>query len=139
MPRGNYNVKSWPTKFGVTISSMRLADYTDRITDNEKTFPIGRGSELVRRLKEYSFQVFTDCYQANDWRVLDREDYITRRNLQGDAIKLCELLLPCIQLAQKEFHLEVRRMLYWGAMVIDVRDKIKAWEESDNKRYAKFL
>jgi hypothetical protein len=55
------------------------------------------------------------------------------------AIQRCEDMLPVLQLAKRRYHLSTKRMLYWGQMVIDVRDKIRAWQASDRKRYAKLV
>lgn len=138
MGRHNYNTDSWPSKFTITLKACELASYTNKILDNKNIFPEGYGDEIVSRLRSYTMQIYLDCFQANDWRVLKAEDYKQRRELQEHALDMCELCLPLIQLAKHHYHLETRRMMYWGKMVIDLRDKIKNWVDSDKSRYSKY-
>lgn len=139
MSRHNYNKDNWPSKFTITIDACKLASYTNKILDNKNTFPDGCGEEIVSRLRSYTMQIYLDCYQANDWRVMTADDYMQRRELQDHALDMCELCLPLIQLAKHHFHLETKRMMYWGKMVIDLRDKICAWVKSDRERYSKYV
>jgi hypothetical protein len=136
MPRNFATEKTWPSKFGVTVAAEQLAHYSDQITDNQKNFPPGQGTALVKSLKQWSLEIYMYCYRANYIRVEGRADYMERRRFQDMAIQRCEDMLPVLQLAKRRYHLSTKRMLYWGGMVIDVRDKIRAWKESDRKRYA---
>lgn len=136
MSRHNYTKENWPSKFTITLEAGELASYTNKILDNKNTFPEGNGDEIVSRLRNYTMQIYLDCYQANDWRVMSADDYRQRRELQGHALDMCELCLPLIQLAKHHFHLETKRMMYWGKKVIDLRDKILNWMKSDKARYA---
>lgn len=49
-------------------------------------------------------QIYLDCYQANDCRVMSANDYLQRRELQEHALDMCGLCLPLIQLAKHHFH-----------------------------------
>lgn len=97
---------------------------------------IGICDDFLARLRNYTMQIYLDCYQANDWRVMSKDDYLKRRELQEHALDMCELCLPLIQLAKHHFHLETKRMMYWGKKVIDLRDKIRNWLKSDQARYS---
>ena len=63
-------------------------------------------------------------------------DLHERQRLQLQAIKCMKRMLPLIDLAKKVFHLELRRVKYWGEMVINVRERTRKWMESDARRFA---
>ncbi len=138
MSKGNYTRDNWPSKFTITLDACNLASYTAKILDNKNVFPEGCGDEIVARLRSYTLQIYLDCYEANDWRVYDTNDYMQRNALQEHAVDMCHLCLPLIQLAKHHFHLDTKRMMYWGKMVIDLRDKIQNWIKSDKARYSKY-
>ena len=69
--------------------------------------------------------------------VKSADDLAERRHLQERAARNCNNLLALMQLAQKLFHLKLKRIKYWGEKTIAARNLIRAWKESDYKRYSK--
>lgn len=53
-----------------------------------------------------------------------------------EAILDCNDLLASIGLARPLFHLKGRKAEYWSEMVIEARNLIAKWHESDSKRYS---
>ena len=118
-------------KLKVIVDALGLAEYTITICSNKKTFPEKYQHIITDDLISLSKQIYLKARTANNIRVTkdNKNSYDKRKDLQEGEI----------QLAQKVFHLKKKRMLYWGGKVIEVRDGIKSWKESDSKRYKKLF
>lgn len=118
-------------KLKVIVDALGLAEYTITICSNKKTFPEKYQHIITDDLISLSKQIYLKARRANNIRVTkdNKNSYDKRKDLQEGEI----------QLAQKVFHLKKKRMLYWGGKVIEVRDGIKSWKESDSKRYKKLF
>lgn len=125
-------------KLKVIVDALRLAEYTLKICSNKKVFTEEYQHLITDDLVNLSKQIYLKTRRANNTR-LSKENYEKRKNLQEEAILDCDDFLGEIQLAQKIFHLKMKRILYWGSKIIEVRDEIKNWKESDYKRYKKLL
>ena len=112
-------------KLKVIVDALGLAEYTITICSNKKTFPEKYQHIITDDLISLSKQIYLKARRANNIRVTkdNKNSYDKRKDLQEGEI----------QLAQKV------RMLYWGGKVIEVRDGIKSWKESDSKRYKKLF
>lgn len=118
-------------KLKVIVDALGLAEYTITICSNKKTFPEKYQHIITDDLISLSKQIYLKARRANNIRVTkdNKNSYDKRKDLQEGEI----------QLDQKVFHLKKKRMLYWGGKVIEVRDGIKSWKESDSKRYKKLF
>lgn len=128
-------------KLKVIVDALGLAEYTITICSNKKTFPEKYQHIITDDLISLSKQIYLKARRANNIRVTkdNKNSYDKRKDLQEEAILDCDDFLGEIQLAQKVFHLKKKRILYWGGKVIEVRDGIKSWKESDSKRYKKLF
>ena len=98
-------------------------------------------SELCTDELEFSHMV----WNANNIRVRTRTrngvteysqiDAGKRRGLQDDAIRRCNDLLADMQVAKSAFHLPGKKVKHWGKMTVEAREKIRAWRDSDVRRY----
>lgn len=127
-------------KFTLTTKAEELACYTLRITANEKIFLPEYQRTLTDDLISCAKNAYLCIREANEISVRKESDtYLRdmreRERLQISAIKYLKRMLPLIDLAKKVFHLELRRVKYWGAMVINVRDRTRKWMESDLRRH----
>ena len=118
-----------------------MACYTLRITANEKIFLPEYQRALTDDLILQAKNAYLYIREANDITVKrDSDTFIRdlheRQRLQLQAIKCMKRMLPLIDLAKKVFHLELRRVKYWGEMVINVRERTRKWMESDARRFA---
>ena len=128
-----------PGKLEVFEKALDLATYTITITANKKVFiPEYQGS-LTDRINSVALAIYMDAWTANNILVRNAEDFAERRRLQEKAARNCNNLLALMQMAQKVFHLKLTRVKYWGEMTIGVRNLLRAWKESDYKRYSKLL
>lgn len=59
-----------------------------------------------------------------------------RRDLQDDAIRRCNDLLADMQVARSAFHLPGKKVRHWGKLAVETREKIRAWRDSDTRRYS---
>ena len=121
----------------VHVRAVELAAYTYKICDNEKVFkPIHKG--LVIKIEEIVTDIYCKAWYANNIRVKDAEGWAERANLQKDAERLCTELLCVINIAARVFHLTAKRVKYWGGITLEVQNLLKAWHESDCRRYDKY-
>lgn len=115
-----------------------LASYTAKICSNEKVFTPAVNAELVKRIKNYAYDIHEKAWAANKLRAdtshVERE---LRYTAQVEAIELCERLLSAINVAKSVFHLRSKRIKYWSEKVREVETLLQKWKESDVSRYGK--
>ena len=122
-------------KLEVCTKARDLADYTLQITSNEKIFLPQFQRSLTDSINGTAINIHVLVWSANNIYVNSAEDWHERKQLQEQAITQCTLLLSLIDLAHKVFHLRLKRVKYWGEKVQNVKTLIRAWKESDGKRY----
>ena len=120
----------------VHVKAQFLAYYTSKILGNKNVFDPEIDERLIDRMKTCSEDIYIRAWQANKIRAeTNRIDRITRYNLQGEAILLCDELHACIGIAKPVFHLRTRKVKYWSGLITEVRKLLQSWKESDVKRY----
>ena len=122
-------------KLEVIIKALDLTNYTIQITANEKTFDPKFRAAITDDLITHAKDIYLICWTANNIRVADEEAFNERQRLQNLAVVKCNTFLGLLDIAKKVFHLETRRVTYWGNRVVECRTLIKAWRDSDRKRY----
>ncbi|MBR3163840.1 hypothetical protein IKF15_00825 [Candidatus Saccharibacteria bacterium] len=123
-------------KLEVIVKALDLADYTIKITANEKIFDPKFRAAITDDLVAHAKDIYLICWTANNIRVTtDIETYKKRKELQDEAIVKCTVFLGMLDIAKKVFHLETRRVTYWGNKIINCRKLIRAWRNADKKRY----
>lgn len=123
----------------VIEKALDLADYTITITANSKIFLPEYQRSLTDDINRIALAIYVDAWTANNIKVTNEESYMERRRLQERAARNCNNLLALMQLAQKVFHLKLKRIKLWGEKTLNVRGLLRAWRESDYKRYAEAL
>lgn len=124
------------SKLEVIIFARDLASYTIKITKNQKVFPPEYNNGITNTIIATATSIYMDCWTANNIYVNAPGDWAERDALQKRAALNCNNLLALMQLAQEIFHLKTKRIEFWGSKTINVRNRIRAWNESDCKRYA---
>ena len=120
----------------VIVKAKELAVYTLNITANPKNFPKEYWDGITSKLVNDANDIFLKCWTANNMNAsFGNEFYRERKRLQTEVIIVCNHLLAMIELAQKVFKLNSKRISFWGGKVLDCRNLVKAWRESDRKRY----
>ncbi len=120
----------------VIIKTLDLANYTIQITANEKVFDPKFRAAVTDDLISHAKDIYLICWTANNIRVTeDEETYKERRRLQNQAVVKCNTFLGLLDIAKKVFHLDTKRVTYWGSKIVECRKLIRAWRDSDKKRY----
>ena len=128
-------------KFQVHEKARALAAYTIHITSNPNIFPPEYNNAIINKINATALDIQTSTWTANNIMVKGdnaKELYLERRKNQEKAAVDCNILLSLIDLAWKVFHLKSKRVRYWSGMTIEVRNLIRAWHNSDTKRYAEY-
>lgn len=123
-------------KLEACTKARELAVYTLQITKNKKVFAEEYQDAVTDKIIGSALEIHMLAWSANNVLVNSEEDLHTRTMLQEQACIQCNVLLSLIDLAKPLFHLDTRRVMYWGQKVVDVRNLIRAWRTSDIKRYA---
>lgn len=121
-------------KLEVNTLARALCVYTLKITANPKNFPIEQKSytELIRMC---AIKIHTLCWRANNIKVENNaERYRERMRAQDEVANLCNDLYAMIEVAKALFHMSSKRTIYWQKQVVDVRNHIRSWHDSDVKR-----
>lgn len=126
-------------KLEACVKAHALCCYTLRITANKKIFTVEFQDVLTNKMNVIALNIHILCWTANNILVNSAEDMERRLELQERAAMECNNLLSLMEIAKSIFHLATKRVQYWGGLTIETRNLIRAWRESDRKRYsAKF-
>lgn len=123
-------------KLEAIVQALNLCVHTLQICKNQKVFLPEYNTAITNDIIHTATAIYMDCWTANNIMVRgDAEKAAERKRLQTRAILNCNNLLGLMQIAQKLFHIDGKRIKYWGQMTIDTRNLIRGWRESDSKRY----
>lgn len=123
-------------KLEVCVKAHDLCRYTLQITANKKIFLPEYQVSLTNRITDTALCIHTLCWSANNILVNSADDLKRRSELQEQAAIQCNNLLSLMEIAKSIFHLSTKRIKYWGGLTIETRKLIRAWRESDRKRYS---
>lgn len=123
-------------KLEACVKANALCCYTLRITSNKKVFTPDFQAALTDKIDETVLNMYTLCWTANNILVNSADDMNRRLELQEQAAVACNILLSLMDIAKSIFHLSSKRVQYWGGLAVEARNLIRAWRESDRKRYA---
>ena len=130
--------KRTESKLEVQTKARELAKYTTEICSNEKIFPKRDRWMLTNRIVNTVLTIMEEVDTANDIYVSTKVDYDLRRASQTIALSYTARLLGLMQLAYEKYNIEDKRIKYWTQLVVDTRELIKKWRQSDAKRYRQF-
>lgn len=123
-------------KLEVHVKAQALTAYTALILKNPKVFDPEIDAELINRIRGCAYDIYVKSWSANRIRA---ETNATNRRMryerQEEAILLCDELHAYIGIAKAVYHLRRKRMKYWSGLIMDVRNLLQAWKESDVERY----
>lgn len=126
-------------KLEACTKAFDLATYTLRITKNKKVFTVEYQEALTDKIISLALDIYLLTATANEQQVrtsADLQNYIARRTMQEEAHHKCGQLSKLILLAKPIFHLSSKRIKYWTGLTKDTKILIKAWHDSDKKRFA---
>ena len=126
-------------KMEVFLKALDLLEYTLDIAKNEKVFKTEYKEPVTNDIIETAKNIYIDAWDANNVMVRagDVDAWKIRRQLHLKAARECNRLLALIDIAEPIFHLRGKRVEYWIGKVLDTRELIRKWNESDSKRYSK--
>lgn len=122
-------------KLEACVRAHGLCAYTLQITANKNVFTVEYQAALTDRIIATALNIHTLTWSANNTLVKTPEDLRKRQKLQEDAAIQCNILLSLIEIAKPIFHLTTKRVVYWSSMAIETRGLIRAWKETDARRY----
>ena len=123
------------SKFQLLIDARNLAVYTIRICCNPKVFLPQYQNALTNNIIHVAIAIYMNVWNANNIMVKTAEDLHERKEHQKKAVSYCNDLLALMEMAKTLFHLSSKRIKYWGGFTIEVRNGIRAWIDSDRKRF----
>lgn len=130
--------KRTQSKLEVQTKARELANYTTTICSNEKIFPKRERWMLTNRIVNTVLTIMEEVDTANDIYVSTKVDFDLRRTSQTIALSYTARLLGLMQLAYEKYNIEDKRIKYWTQLVVDTRELIKKWRQSDSNRYKKY-
>ena len=120
-------------KLEVCTKARDLAVYTLQITKNKKVFAEEYQTAITDKIIGTALDIHTMVWSANNALVNSKDDLQRRNALQEEACVMCNVLLSLIDIAKPLFHLDTRRIMYWGQKVVEVRNLIRAWRNHASK------
>lgn len=126
-------------KFNVLVEANFLAVHSMQIVSNPNIFDLKYQSVMGNDLIETSKDIFISAYTANEIKVENKRQAVERLKLIEHAIIYCDRLLALIQMAKKLYHLDSKRVKFWGGKTLSVKELLKKWYQSECKRYEKIL
>lgn len=125
-------------KLEVQTKAKALALYTVQICGNEKNFPKRDRWIITNRIVSTVLEIMEEVDVANDIYVSTKGDFELRRRSQTIALSSTAKLLGLMELAYIKYKIDGRRMSYWTGLVLEERELIKKWRQSDKNRYSKY-
>lgn len=134
---GERNVKDTSTNrlLFALDKCLEMTTHTIKICSNEKVFD-ARFKSTTEKIVSIANEIYVSAFEANAIRVVDNSTKQRRLNLQKKSIRLCNVMLAEINVAQRLFHIKKGKKLYWVKLVVETRTMISKWHESDRKRYS---
>lgn len=126
------------SKLSVILKAESITVYTIEITGNEKYFPKRHRWSLTVRLVDATLDMLQYVVTANSIRVKDAASKNERYQLQERAYATSAWLLTLINIAFMKFKLATDRVEYWTGQVVEFQRQLRAWQKSDEVRYAEF-
>lgn len=123
-------------KLEVYQRAKKLVRYSLEIMSNKKNFPEFVGP-IVSIIIETEWNIARKIWQANNVHIgknTTENAKIRRRDLQNEAIELCESLIFQIDLIGTVLHRSAKKTFYWSNQVIRISEMLRAWRDSDAKR-----
>ena len=111
-------------KLALAVMARGHAKYVIQITSNPKVFDPKYSHAVTDDIINEAKSIYRYIRAANDIVVRSKENYADRRTCQQKAVRLCNTLLADMEIAKSIFHL--------------IRNKTRAWIESDAERYKKY-
>jgi len=130
--------KRTESKLEVQTRARELAVYTVSICGNEKVFPKRDRWAITNRIVNTALTIMEEIDMANDIRVSTKGDFEIRRKSQTIALVSTAKLLGLMDLAYIKYNIPSTKIRYWTQLVVNLRQLIIAWRQSDKKRYSKF-
>ena len=125
-------------KLALSMLARNHAAYVIQITKNPNIFTPEYNDSITADLVKEAKDIFHYIWGANNVLVNSADTYKIRRRYQELAANTCNVLLADMEIAHKLFHLSSKRMKYWTGLVVEIRNKTRAWTNSDAKRYEKY-
>lgn len=123
-------------KFTVLIEANNLVCYTLQICSNEKNFDPKFQRVLMDDIIVTTKSIFLEAYLANEIKVESNHDGAQRLSKIKSAEYACDRLFALLQIAKRIYHIDSRRIKYWGAKTKIVKDLLHKWYLSERKRYS---
>lgn len=139
MGKGTNYVKK-PTLLDAIVHSGKLLKHTRDIIKNEKVFDPKRDfqNRLLLKIYDTALDINSKAYTANELRTDTNPRIAAERiALQAFAIASCESLLGLIADTKVAFGIDTRKFWNWARMAKDTLARLRAWHESDRRRYGK--
>ena len=139
MGKSEKHARDWKTTtLQVIVDARNLYKHSVKIMGNPQVFNPSNdfmNSTLIRIQEEF-LSVYMNAWEANRVNAVKDPSLAQRRlSLQTEAIDGCHRLLCLLELAKSQFHLNSRKFWYWMNLLCDLGMKLKAWKDSDAKRY----
>jgi len=111
-----------------------LVVHTIRIASNPNVFDPAF-STLTNRVVDGVIGIGQGIWEANGIMVDSPRKWKVRRGLQERACRHFDTLLYQIGICKRMFHLRRGKYENWVRMTTEARDLVRAWRDSDRKRY----
>lgn len=131
--------KRTESKLRVQTQSRELARHTMQLCSNEKIFPKRDRWILSSRIMDTALAIMENVDFANDIQAVTPVDFALRRKSQTIALASTAKMIGLIDLAYTRYGIEGSRVSYWVGLVLEVRELVKKWRQSDKTRFESLM
>lgn len=139
MGKGTKHKCDWkPTTLEAAIAAMQLHAHTAKILGNPKVFKPENDfhNRTLLAAFETTLEIYRRCYEANEINVGENPALARERLFQQHMAIVAGRWLQAVEGdIKKQFHVDSDKFWNWAEMTENALNKIKAWHESDKKRY----
>ena len=115
-------------------SALNLCLHTIKICKNRNIFTV-EYIDIVSLATQYSIDVYTCVFTANNIRVTDGKSKEKRLEYEKESLYILNSLLGIIEISQRLFHLRMKKKENWVRLALNAKSLISKWYQSEKERY----
>ena len=126
-------------KLQAITDTVNMSKYAIQMCENEKIFPKKCRWTLCNKLINTCIKTVAEIRQANSITVKTKEDAEKRIGLQKSVLLDFEAIWSIMTIAEDHYSIPNDKIAIWSNLMLTAEDKVKAWKDSDVKRYSDLL
>ena len=114
------------------------AEYTLKITHNEKVFPKKARYTVVKKLQDKAVEMVMLTVEANEIYPRNRLEYEARHAKQIEAMAAARAIMSVADMCIELYGISPSRVEYWTKQLTIAQNTISGWCKKDAERFKEY-